>query len=54
MQEIFKWQSRDRERANKINTQNYKAMENGFSAIHGAYEVSANHWNGRLDYNQNK
>lgn len=54
IQEIFKWQSREREKANKLNTQNYKAMENGFSAIHGAYEVSANGWTGRLSYNQNK
>lgn len=54
IQEIFKWQNREREKANKLNTQNYKALESGHSSVHGAYEVSANGWNGRLSYNQNK
>ena len=42
------------EKANKQNTQNYNQLENGFGAIHGAYEVASNFWTGRITYNQNK
>lgn len=54
IQTILKVQNKDIQRAKKTNTQDYKRMENGIGAIHSAYEVSSNLWNGRLTYNQNK
>ena len=54
IQTLLKLQARERTRATQINYQNYKAMENGFSSIHGAYKVSADVISGRLTYNENK
>ena len=54
LQQLMRWQEHERIRGVKANTQNYKALENGESAIHSEYEVSANFLNGRLTYNQNK
>lgn len=54
IQTIFKIQNKQRDIANKQNTQNYKAMENGFSAIHGEYRVSRDFWSGRTTFNENK
>ena len=51
---LLKLQKIQQEQARQINTQNYKAMENGFSAIHGAYTVTADVISGRLKYNENK
>ena len=36
------------------NTSNYKHLENGTSAIHGAYKVMVDGWSGRITYNENK
>ena len=36
------------------NKLNYKAMENGFGAVHGEYETNVNFWTGRTTYNENK
>ena len=54
IQMILKWQRKDIETAQKMNAQNFKQMENGISAIHGQYKITANYWNGRHTYNQNK
>ena len=54
LQMLIKWQAWEREKASKINSQNYKSMENGFGGIHGAYNVSADIVTGRLTYNENK
>ena len=54
IQSILKVQNKEIVRANKQNMQNYNQLENGFGAIHGAYEVTSNWWNGRITLNQNK
>jgi len=54
IQTTLKIQNKDIQRANKQNTQNYNQLENGFGAIHGAYEVTSSWWNGRITLNQNK
>ena len=51
---LLKIQAKERAEANRKNTQDFKMLENGSGAIHGAYEVSSSWWNGRLTYNQNK
>ena len=54
IQTIMKWQVREYEKAQRFNAQNYKAMENGFGAVHSQYKVSTNFWSGRMTYNENK
>ena len=54
IQTLLKYQAQQRNIANTLNAQNYKALENGFGAVHGDYEITANVWTGRLTYNQNK
>ena len=54
IQSTLKLQKRHQEIANKQNTQNYKALENGYSAIHGEFNVTRNYWDGKLTYNENK
>ena len=54
LQTLMKWQNKEREKAQKFNRQNYKAMENGFGAVHGEYETNVNFWTGRTTYNENK
>lgn len=54
IQMIMKIQARDILIAQKQNTQDFKAMENGVGAVRGAYDISVNLWNGRRTYNQNK
>ena len=38
----------------KVNKQNYRKLETGQNAIHGAFEVSTNWWSGKRSYNENK
>lgn len=45
---------RDRATAEKLNAENYKALENGAGAVHGAYKLMVNGWSGRINYNENK
>lgn len=54
IQSLLKWQSMEIQKAERLNAQNYKQFENGYSSIHGAYKVSVNMWNGRVNYNENK
>ena len=54
IQSLLKWQKAEQQKAQKYNAQNFKMLENGVSQIHGAYEVVADTWTGRLTYNQNK
>ena len=54
IQTIMKVQNKDIVRANKENTQNYIKLENGYGAIHSAYEVTSNWWNGKITLNENK
>ena len=51
---LLKWQEFERDKATKQNIQNFKQLENGVGAIHGAYEVSTHIITGRQTYNQNK
>lgn len=48
------WNQRERAAAEKANTSNYKRLENGSSAIHGAYKTMVDGWSGRITYNENK
>lgn len=54
IQMLLKWQKTEQIKAQKLNAQNYKQLENGFGAIHGQYEVSTHVLTGRHTYNQNK
>lgn len=54
IQTTLKIQNKQIQRANKQNTQNFNQLENGYSSIHGAYEVTSSWWNGRITLNQNK
>ena len=54
LQELIKWQNKERQIADRENMQNFKQLENGVGAIHGQYSISVNMWNGRATYNQNK
>ena len=54
IQALLQWQKSELARAQHLNEQNFKQLENGIGAIHGAYKVSTNIWNGRNTFNQNK
>ena len=54
IQMLLKWQKFEMVKAQQMNTQNYKQLENGVGAIHGQYEVSTHIFTGRHTYNQNK
>lgn len=54
IQMLMAWQKNEMIKAQKMNAQNFKQLENGLGAIHGAYKVSSNFWTGRHTYNQNK
>lgn len=54
IQALLKWQQIEIAKANRLNAQNFKMLENGVGAIHGEYSISVNMWNGRQTYNQNK
>ena len=54
IQAILRWQQKEIAKANQLNAQNFKMLENGVGAIHGEYSISVNMWNGRQTYNQNK
>ena len=54
IQALLKWQQQEIAKAQKLNAQNFKQLENGVGAIHGEYSISTNIWNGRHTYNENK
>ena len=54
LQMLIRWQNQERLKAQQLNAQNYKMLENGVGAIHSAYSVSVNGLTGRQTYNQNK
>ena len=51
---VLKIQRNEQLKAERLNAQNFKQMENGVNAIHGQYKITTNYWNGRQTYNQNK
>ena len=54
LQILMKINAQQRQKAQELNAQNYKMLENGVGAIHSSYEVNTNFWTGRQTYNQNK
>lgn len=54
LQAIMKWQNKDRVKAEKLNAQNFKQLQNGSGAIYSQYKINTNYWNGRRTYSQNK
>lgn len=54
IQALLKWQNRDRQRAEKLNAQNFQQLQNGSGAIYGQYKITGRWWDGRATYNQNK
>lgn len=54
IQTLLKVQRKQIVEADKQNTQNFKSMETGISAIHGEYRIARNYWSGKIDYNENK
>ena len=54
LREVMKMQFNWIEQSRNMNSQNFKAMENGQGAIRGEYEIAVNILNGRASYNQNK
>ena len=54
IQMLMQWQNKEIVKAQKLNAQNYKQLENGIGSIHSEYKISTNVWNGRHTYNQNK
>lgn len=54
LQTLMKWQNKEREKAQQFNRHNYKAMENGFGAVHGEYETAIDFWSGKVTYNENR
>lgn len=54
IQTVLKIQNMSRQKSLDMNSQNYKMLENGVSAVHGEYELNVNLWNNRTTYNQNK
>lgn len=54
IQALIKWQDKERQKADKLNAQNYKQLENGVGGIHGQYKISQNIITGRIKYNENK
>lgn len=51
---LMKWQNTEKQKAERRNANNFKAMENGFGAIHSQYVVAENVLNGRYTYKENK
>lgn len=51
---LIKWQQKERQKAQELNAQNFKQLENGIGAIHSSYQIDVNTLTGRLTYNQNK
>lgn len=45
---------KEQEKAQKLNAQNFKQLENGIGLINGQYKISSSFLTGRHTYNQNK
>ena len=51
---IAKLNQQARVQADKLNSENFKSLENGGGAIHGSYKIMVDGWSGRMTYNENK
>lgn len=54
IQTVLKVQAQQRQKAEELNAQNFKMLENGVGSINGQYQITTNYWNGRQTFNQNK
>jgi len=54
IQTLLKVWKNEQVKAQKMNAQNYKQLENGVGQVNGQYKVTANFWSGKITYNQNK
>ena len=54
IQMLMKWNAQQMEKGRRMNEQNFKSLENGVGAVHGAYNVSVDLWTGKRTYNENK
>lgn len=54
IQAYIKIQQAETQKAQKLNAQNFKQLENGIGAMNGQFEITTNWFNGRHVYNQNK
>ena len=54
IQMLLKWQQSEAQKAQKMNSQNFKQLENGVGFINGSYSITTNFFTGRHTYNQNK
>ena len=54
LQMLMKWLQFEQQKAQKINAQNFKQLENGIGSLNSQYRVTTNFWTGQHTYNQNK
>lgn len=54
IQMFIKIQKAEIQKAEKLNAQNFKQLENGIGQVNGQFEITTNWFNGRKTYNQNK
>ena len=54
IQTTMKYHNKQIQDNEKVNKQNYRKLETGQNAIHGAYETVTNWWSGKRTYNENK
>lgn len=51
---LMKQLETEQHKAQKINAQNFKQLENGVGLVNGQYRITTNFWTGQHTYNQNK
>lgn len=54
IQTFNRTQMKARANADRSNNNNFRRMENGQGAVHGAFDITADFYTGRLTYNENK
>lgn len=54
LQMLMKWLQFEQQKAQKINAQNFKQLENGVGSVNSQYRITTNFWTGQHTYNQNK
>lgn len=54
IQTVMKYHNKQIIDNEKVNKQNYRKLETGQNAVHGAYETITNWWSGKRTYNENK
>ena len=54
IQTTMKYHNKQIQQNEQVNKQNYRKLETGQNAIHGAFETTTNWWSGKRTYNENK